>query len=274
LNKWYKEQDELFHALKHNKEEIISIKKAIIKESDCIPYNFSVTQNGETVKSLNPSKTIGYGDYVFPVINTTNYLDSHDDVHIPGLWGKSVKEQTGKVYHVASHKLEIGYIISWPKDVTPMIKSITWDELGASYSGETEALIFKSKLTERSNRDAFLAYKENDPIQHSIRMRYHKVAFAVNSKDESFKEEKANWDKFYPQIVNKEKADKQGYFFAVIEAEIYKEGSAVIEGSNNVTPTMYDLKGAVLDTSSEQPSNDTVKAIDYGYLADNFKLKL
>lgn len=48
---------------------------------------------------------------------------------------------------------------------------------------------------------------------------------------------KENFDKYYPDVVNKEDVDKQGYFWAVLEAKL-KEGSAVLMGSNWVTPTL------------------------------------
>jgi hypothetical protein len=59
----------------------------------------------------------------------------------------------------------------------------------------------------------------------------------MNVSDKRYQEDKANWDKYYPMVANKEKADEEGYFFAVTEAKII-EGSAVLKGSNYVTPTL------------------------------------
>jgi len=59
----------------------------------------------------------------------------------------------------------------------------------------------------------------------------------INSDEKYYKEEKEFWDKYYPMMANKERADEKGYFFAVLEAELI-EISAVVKGSNVVTPTV------------------------------------
>ena len=67
-------------------------------------------------------------------------------------------------------------------------------------------------------------------------------------------------------VINSEKALEQGYFFAVTEAKL-KEVSCVIAGSNELTPTIEPLKNI-----QEVEPNEVVKAIDYNYLINNFKL--
>ena len=247
----FKSKKELFKALKENKSELLALKKGAIKIADSIPMARSIEIPKEAIKSLQPLNSIGYGSYVYPVINTTKYMDSHDDVHLDGIWDKSVVDQTGKTFLIVNHELKVGNVISQPKDVIPFTRNISWKELGFDYEGETQALIFKSKLSEKSNQDGYMAYKDNDPVEHSIRMRYVKVDLAINDNDDDFKEEKALFDKYYPVIANKERVDEAGYFWAVSEAKIEKEGSMVLAGSNDATPTLYDLK--------HEPSNDTQK---------------
>ena len=41
--------------------------------------------------------------YHYIAVNTTNILDSHGDLHVKGLWNKSVKDQQGKNYLVTDH---------------------------------------------------------------------------------------------------------------------------------------------------------------------------
>ncbi|QHC84973.1 hypothetical protein AS589_09415 [Empedobacter brevis] len=243
LNKNFTTQKELISALIKHHDEIVSLKKAVVKYSDSI--NYRVSSKSDALKSLSPSSEIGYGSIVYPVINTTGYLDSHSDVHIPGIWNKSVPEQKGKVYLIINHDLEVGKVISFPKDVEPFVQVMKWTDLGRDYEGETEALIFKSKLTERSNKDGFEAYKYNDPVEHSIRMQYVKLYLCIKDVDEDDPYDvqyKENWEKYYSFIVNKDDADEQGYFWAVTEAKIFKEGSMVLSGSNDITPTLYDLE--------------------------------
>lgn len=264
LNKKFNTKEDMFKALVENKEDIINMKKAAVKFSD--PTSLRVMKTDTELKGLQPKESLEYGDYIYPVINTSKYLDSHGDVHIDGLWDKSAKEQKDKVYLVINHELEVGKVISWPKDVTVMVEELKWSDLGADYDGKTQALIFKSKLTPRSNKDAFESYKEGDPVQHSIRMQYVKMRMAINNKD--YKEEYDAWKTYYPMIANKERADEEGYFFAIIEAKIFREGSMVLAGSNDVTPTLYDFEPEKSTQQKQEPSvSDTLN-----YLTNNFKL--
>ena len=78
-----------------------------------------------------------------------------------------------------------------------------------------------------------------------------------------YSSEKANWDKYYPMVANKELADQKGFFWAVTEAKVI-EGSAVVKGSNECTPVMeieIEKQNIEADpiTSNPEPSNDTQK---------------
>lgn len=257
LDKNFTTKAEMFQELKDRKEEVKAIKKATIKMSDGVPMA-TVLKKNDASKALAPAKEIGYGDTVYPVINTTKYIDSHTDLHLDGIWNKSAKEQSGKTYLIVNHELAIGKVISQPKDVEIMVKDMPWSELGRKdLEGNTEALIFKSKLTEKSNKDGFLAYKDNDPVEHSIRMQYVKMELAINTDEEGFEEEKKEWDKHYSIIANKDVADDTGYFWAVYEAKIYKEGSMVLAGSNDATPTLYDIEPLKESTQKQEAAQST-----------------
>lgn len=241
LNEQFPDTITMFAALKANKETIVSLKKSAVKNSD--PVSLSIHK--PVMKAA--STALGYGDYIYPVINTTYYLDSHNDLHVDGLWNKSAKEQSGKTYYVINHELEIGKVISYPKEVEIMVKQMPWTDLGLTYEGTTEALIFKAQLTEKTNRDAFLAFQAKEDIQQSVRMQYVTIDLAVNDNSPDFEEEKAIFDKYFPRIANKTVALDRGYFWAVTEAKISKEGSAVLFGSNDATAVLYSIK----DTASE-----------------------
>jgi hypothetical protein len=68
-------------------------------------------------------------------------------------------------------------------------------------------------------------------------------------------------------IANGEVADKKGFFWAVKEAKLI-EISAVISGSNELTPTLQPVKSIEV----EEPIQ-VKQGIDYNYLINNFKLK-
>lgn len=236
--KSFETKAEMFSALKESKAEIIALKKSAIKFSEAVSL---VVKEDGTAKQESSAK-LQYGDFIFSVINTTLYLDSHSDVHINGIWDKSVEAQQGKVYLIINHDLSLGNVVAYPKDVTMMVKTLPWSQLGKSYEGETQALIFKAKMTEKANSSAYMAYRDGEDIQHSIRMQYVKLELAINDEGERFSEEKVVFDKYIDQIANKAVAMEQGFFWAVTEAKIYKEGSAVLFGSNDATPTLYDLE--------------------------------
>lgn len=245
--KSFETKELMYAALKASKQEIMALKKSAIKYSDGVQFRVKYDQASKGDAPAN----LGYGDYIYPVINTTNFLDSHSDVHIPGIWDKSVPAQQGKVYLIINHDLSLGNVISYPADVELILKTMPWSNLGLPYDGDTQALIFKSKLTEKANPAAYFAYVDGEDIQHSIRMQYVTIKLAINSSSDDYAEEKAVFDQYIGQIANKELAIEQGYFWAVLEAKIYKEGSAVLFGSNEATPTLYNIEGLQPPASTE-----------------------
>lgn len=225
----------MFKAMAAHKRQILDAKKASLKNSD--PVLYFMPGSPSAVKVGGETRKLEYGDTIYPVINTINYLDSHDDVHLRGIWNKSVKEQAGQVYYIINHEFEIGKVISYPNEVELMIKEMTWADLGKDYGGSTEALIYGAKITDKSNQDFWKAARDGVALQNSVRMMYDEIGLAVNSTADEWAQEKANWDKWAPVVVNKERLT-QGYFFGVSKARIYKEGSAVLNGSNDVTPIL------------------------------------
>lgn len=240
LNKHFESKSEMLKELKARKEDIISIKRATVKYSDpaiiCLNVKDNTTKEDDDGKDNSPK----IGDYVFPVINTTNYLDSHGDVHINGLWDVSIRDQKNKLYYLINHNLEIGSVVGYPKDVEAYVKTLNWSDLGRSYPGTTQALIFKVLLTEKANKDALAILVDRQPIENSVRMQYISMTLCINDNDPEFKAEYENFYKYLPVIANKEDAMERGYFWAITEAKIFKEGSMVLAGSNDATPVLYE----------------------------------
>jgi len=243
LNKEFSTKEEMFAALKANKNEILALKTATIKYSEGIrtdQYNpdliIKQISNGEQKEIADFSRKSGY---IYPIINTTNIMDSHKDVHFDGIWEKSVGEQQGKIYYPINHKLEIGAVIGYPKDVRIFTHKFSFKDLGFDAPGETQALVFEVKLNDYANKDAMEVFKNQLPAQNSVRMQYVKVRMGINSEEKSYIEEKKYYDEVIDKIANKEEVEKDGYFFGVHEAKILKEGSLVLLGSNSVTPVLY-----------------------------------
>jgi hypothetical protein len=254
LGSTYETKEMLLKELKAKKDELFLAKKGTLKYSDAVPM-FVGREEATQKAEEEEREELKYGDYVYPVINTINYLDSHMDVHLPGIWNKSVKEQKGKTSLIINHDFKVGSVIAFPEDVEPMVKVMKWSELGRSYEGETEALIFKSKMTSDSNNIGFSYYKNRRKVQHSICMEYVKFELCVDSDDDDWKKERKNWEKYLPNVVNPENAIKFGYFWAVIEAKIYREGSMVLQGSNDATPVLYEMGAEKITPDAEGTEN-------------------
>ena len=246
-------REDLYKALKENKADLIATKKMAVKEADAVIYVPPVSnEKGVSVKaeSVNLSELDKIQAKL--VINTTLLMDSHSDVHLNGIWNKSVKEIKSP-YLLQEHRMKFDHIIS--DNVSASVKSMSWKELGYKYKGSTEALVFDSVISKDRNEFMFNQYAKGFVKEHSVGMRYVKLELAINSDSKWDVEEKEVWDKYIDQVANKEVAEAQGYMWVVHEAKII-EGSAVVKGSNHATPTIS--VEAVSDTSPKnEPSLDT-----------------
>lgn len=268
----FKTNKELFSFLIENKDKLIAQKKAIKKEADCpviirpviindskIAARKAAGENitSEDIQSLN----------VVVVINTTNYLDAHRDVHLPGIWNRSLQNNK-MIMHVQEHKMEFSKIIADGDQLKAYTKTYSWSELGYDYEGKTEALIFESEILRRRNAYMMLQYANDWVRNHSVGMYYVKMDIAIN--DDDYPNEYEAWEKYYPEIANKDEADELGYFWYVLEAKLV-EGSSVPIGSNPATPTRSTDKDDPPQGTQHKsnPSDDT--SIDYKYLLTELK---
>jgi hypothetical protein len=268
-NKQFQNKEELFKELVDNKATLITQKKMITKEADATFHYVGIENSkGEIVKAENSEVTDPTKLKAELVINTTNILDSHSDVHLKGIWNKSVRESKNLLL-LQEHKMSFDHIIS--DEVKATVKQMQWSDLGISLKGDTQALIFSATISKDRNPFMFEQYQKGYVREHSVGMRYTKVELAVNSDSKWYTEEKEVWDKYLDEIANKEEAIERGYFWAVHEAKIV-EGSAVVKGSNFATPTIS--VEAVKDTPTEstnEPEQSTQKSqIDWQKVINKF----
>jgi hypothetical protein len=225
-----------------NKDLIILEKKNAIKHGDTIVNLKIQDHTKKEVSKMDDHTEVNIEDVtaltVKAVINTTNIIDSHMDCHINGIWTKSVSE-TKLLYWLQEHNMNFKSIIadSVNENLKASVESVSWSSIGYNYPGTTEALMFESAISKSRNEFMFNQYKNGYVLNHSVGMRYVKLYLCVNSDDAEYSAEKDNWNKYYPVVVNKEVADDKGYFWAVTEAKAI-EGSAVVKGSNQATPTI------------------------------------
>lgn len=230
---------ELFAFLLKNKAALIQQKKFTPKEGAGYLYNGVLyNSKGAAMKAAE--------DILFPVdgvlnvkaiINTTNFMDSCKDVHLPGLWVKSLAENK-MLMHLQEHNMTFDKIIADGVDLKAYTKNYTWRDLGFDYKGKTEALVFDSVVREARNPFMYDQYAKGYVKNHSVYMQYVKMVLCIDEpEDISYGAEYEAWQKYLSEVANKDDAKQSGYFWAILEAKLI-EGSAVPIGANTITPTL------------------------------------
>lgn len=258
LDQTFTTKEELFRALKMNESKILSLKRASIYESEkkgqIAPLELLKTEDAEKAEFTKSG-------YVYPVVNTTNFYDSHQDVHFPGIWNKSAREQNGRIHYVFDHDLKVSSVIGWPSDVNILVKSIPWSYLGYNYPGNTEALIYEIEEAKIENQAALDVFKKRKPVQNSIRMQYETIRLGINSNEKEYAENNQYYHSRIGEIVNRDAVEEYGFFFGVETAKIIKEGSMVLFGSNSATPIIYHQEAGPTtseDANKQQPGPSIV----------------
>lgn len=244
----FKTDKELFVFLKENEDDILYAKKSAIKFSDGLAVDI-VSVNKDIISFTAKAEQNDSEIKVRAIINTTNVIDSHDDMHVKGLWDKSLDENKN-IKYLQEHKMAFDKIIADKDDLEVSAETMTWKSLGYDFEGETQALIFDANIKEERNPFMFKQFKNRNVDNNSVGMRYIQIKMAFNTEDEEYAKEKENWDKYYPLAVNKD--DKRKMFFPVIEAKAI-EGSAVPMGSNAFTPVFST-------PTSKEPTQQEIKS--------------
>jgi hypothetical protein len=98
-------------------------------------------------------------------------------------------------------------------------------------------LIYETTISKKRNEFMFNQYLNGYVLNHSVSMRYIKLFLCANSDEPQHSAEKESWNKYFPLVINKDVAEMHGYFWAITEAKNI-EGSAVVKGSNFLTPVL------------------------------------
>lgn len=265
-------KEDKFKYLVQNKSLIIAQKKSATKRCDAVTYVVP-NVNKEDYEQKDAATTVSDGSsgniLIKLVANTTNLMDCHDDVHIPGIWKKTLSDNK-TFLHLQEHDMEFESVIS--DSMTCYTKNMTWASLGLPYEGKTQALIGESIADITRNSYMCDQYRKGWVKNHSVGMQYVDIVLCINSKDEYYKEYKANWDKYSSMVANTDLMNEKGHFFAVLQAKLI-EVSAVVRGSNWVTPTQsvedYTEADKSVTPIKIEPSHDTqsVKSVSYLDLA-------
>lgn len=221
------DQDKRLSFILENKAEILKAKKSIIKTTDCI------SSTPKPIKDKTATKADGNGQSgVYEIVgNSVGFYDSHQDVSMRGSFDKTVNESGQKVPILENHNHAPRAIFA--RNMGVELKEVPIKNLGYDSLGTTQVLcakiapVYDAKMAE--------LYANGEIKQHSIGLKYVKIELAIN--DNSDNEGFANWNKYINQVINRDEVEKNGYFFAVLEQQLF-EISAVIFGSNQYTPTL------------------------------------
>lgn len=253
-NKTFTNKEELFSSLRENISLIIDAKKADIQKS--CEKGLSVScKSLDLLKFEDQTKGVKIDDaYYYIAVNTTKVLDSHNDLHVDGLWTKSIKEQQGNNYLVADHALCIDDVIVRKEYIEVFTAKLPFSLLGKPYSGDTQALIYKFPKDKVIHSKAKEWLESGDQIEASVRMQYVTIEFAMDSNAPQDATEKKRYDEFIGVIANKDDFEYIPYFFVVKEAKNVRESSLVVFGSNSSTGNINNIEPTKV-TQTDPPAS-------------------
>lgn len=250
---------DLFDYLIKHKGEMIDLKKSETKNADSVEL-FLSTSKAEAIATSAPEDTDS--EIKRTVVGNTYYwLDSHGDVHETKCFLDSIKQRTAnKISHLHDHIHQLTAKVGNFANVYE--KEIAWRDLNVDKDGTTVALMGDSVIKRILNGTIFEYYKNGEIQQHSVGMRYITLDLAIN--DPEYKQEYAEWNRVFPKLGNPEKALQEGYFWIVKDAALI-EISCVLNGSNEITPTLLPTSDPSGDSQktliTQGPSADSLKSI-------------
>jgi hypothetical protein len=167
------------------------------------------------------------------VINTTNIVDSHHDLHLSKTWNKTVKDNPTS-YHLKQHENRFESVIS--NKAKSYNEESNFNLLGLDKNFATVANLNEFVLNRKTMPFMFDTYVNGGVKQHSVGMNYVDIEIAFY--DEDSQKEMDFFEEMKALAVNPEVIDELGYVWVVREAR-KREGSAVVFGSNSITPTLW-----------------------------------
>lgn len=253
---------ELTKFLIENKSALIAQKKSMIKTTDCVIARADVfNKSSTTTKAMGEIPADATSVLVKVVANACNWMDSQRDVLLTNSAKRTILERKGLIPHLHDHVHQIDAQVGDVEDI--YLADISLRDLGVNKSGTTQCIVFETNIQKSYNEKVFNLYKAGKVNQHSIGLQYVKMDIAINDPDSE--KEFDFWNKHYPDVINKDEVDECGFFFLIQEIKLL-ENSAVLFGSNSLTPTLDTSKGqffAPVDKTLQlDPAFDISKAID------------
>jgi len=118
-------------------------------------------------------------NFYYIAVNSTKVLDSHEDLHLDGIWKKTIKEQQGKNYLVTDHDLEIKSVVVRKEHIEMFTAKVPFSLIGKPYEGDTEVLIYKVPKNQVKCETVKDWLNSGDSIEGSVRMQYVKFSLCL-----------------------------------------------------------------------------------------------
>jgi hypothetical protein len=253
-------KSELFAYLRANETKIIKQKKSMPIKSDELNWGCLPVNEKQTIKEDGSSLKDGEIE-INAIANLSGWCDSYQDVMIKDSWKVTI-ESKSIVYHLKNHNYSTDSIVGKDAELYTKVFDLSYFGIESDVI-KAQALMMRSTVSNEYDKKTYLLYRDGQIKQHSIGLKYIIIKLCMNSELEEDKEKKQNWDKYYPQVINKEKVDRYGYFWAVVEAKIM-ENSCVLFGANEHTGTYStnekeEIEAVDDNTSKNEPLEDTQK---------------
>jgi len=258
----FENKKDLIEFLVRNKAELASQKKSQLKFTDPISISHKRDEHVDVLVHKIITSTEG-DDLVKGIIKRTivanayNWMDSHSDVHIPGIFSEAIASGD-KIFHLHDHLFQIMAKVGQPQRFYE--QQIPLASLGLNQIGSTMCLLMDSNIMKDYNPMIYLEYLNKQIYQHSVGMYYQQLFLCVNDTD--YKEDFAYWNMYFPQVINKDDVMEQGYFWAVTKAGL-RETSCVLAGSNELTPVLPVTESAAQKEENKNIIEPEKQGLDY-----------
>jgi hypothetical protein len=242
----------LYKYIRENKEDILKAKRTSLAVSPPVEVAYMPTST-DMPTLMSPDKT---SLEVKMVCSTSWLCNSHMDVLTDTAYADSIAKRGTSIHHIVDHRHEAAAHVG---DVTKVYtEMMSLEDLGyPGTSGQVTALIMESTVRKDYNTEVFKFYANGKINQHSIGFMYEEIALAVNSTAQEDAMAKAVWDEYYPKVINKATVDSRGFFYLVSKIDIV-ENSAVLFGSNFLTPTLSVASLATNEVPLPQPIGNSM----------------
>jgi len=246
-DKQFTDKMDLTRFIKKNFDDILRLKLMEYKNN----VNKAVDIN-KLEANFNPNIEDITGNIieVKALINSTNLIDSHLDLHTFKAWNKSVSDNK-TTYVLQEHQNKFTHVMSRKAANTNEV--MNFKDFGFEDMDFT-ANISTFQLKREDNPFMFDQYALGKVSNHSVGMLYVMGKIELAYYDEDSEKNMQYFERMKAQAINPDVADEYGFFWVVSEA-VKREGSAVVFGSNPITPTL-EVKNYEPQKHSESNKNE------------------